>query len=331
MRESSADVFRRLRDRGRRNASSTGDAPAEEEAPAQEVVSNDFPACLAREFPEDFELTWRITSEICSDLPGLSLEPLERHSPALAGFDWDRYFRCSAARMVRVSRALRTSGLSGPLLDVGSYFGNFSLLGSALGFDVTALDSYERYGSTFDKTRARFGDAGVSTMDFSNAGEDLSEIPGNTFSAVLLLGVVEHVPHTPRLLLEALDRVLTPGGLLVIDTPNVAYVAKRWQLAKGESIYPPLEAQYFTEIPYEGHHREYTIEELTWMLERLGHEDIMTQTFDYSRLTIGEYYGDLLEMVRAAEDDPTMREIILSTSRKPETAPVSASIGPPVA
>jgi SAM-dependent methyltransferase len=129
--------------------------------------------------------------------------------------------------------------------------------------------------------------------------------------------VVEHIPHTPRPLLESIDRLLAPGGVLVMDTPNLAYLYNRLKLSRGESIMAPLRSQYYTELPFEGHHREYTEDEVRWMLEQLGHEDVAITTFNYSIYGLESVSGDDLINLRRMEADPALREIILSRSRKP--------------
>ena len=91
---------------------------------------------------------------------------------------------------------------------------------------------------------------------------------------MLCMGVIEHIPHTPRLLLDTLTRVLKPGGILILDTPNLAYLYKRLALLDGGTIFCPMAQQYYTELPFEGHHREYIVDEIAWMLNAAGHEPI---------------------------------------------------------
>jgi SAM-dependent methyltransferase len=131
------------------------------------------------------------------------------------------------------------------------------------------------------------------------------------------MGVIEHIPHSPRLLLATLDRVLAPGGLLVIDTPNFVHLYNRQKFARGETVLAPIEAQYDTELPFEGHHREYTIPELVWMLRRIGHQRLSVEAFNYSSYALGTLSArdvhNHWNMVR----DPSMREYLMTVSQKP--------------
>src|SRR5262249_41066901 len=153
---------------------------------------------------------------------------LSRNSPGLAQFDWSAYLRCSIARMVHAAASLERRGVrSGRLLDYGSYFGNFSLMCRRLGFDVDAVDDYRGYGVAVAASRELLTASGVRTLDFADVAFDLAALAPDSYDVVICGGVIEHVPHTPRAMLHGLTRVLKPGGLLIIDTPNLAYLANR--------------------------------------------------------------------------------------------------------
>lgn len=200
------------------------------------------------------------------------------------------------------------------MLDCGSYFGNFSLMLARCGYRVEALDSYARYGRAFTTITALLTSAGVLIRDLDDG---LQAVPLHRYHAVLAMGVIEHIPHTPRRFLTALDERLADGGWLFLDTPNLAYVYTRDRLHRGESIFCPLSAQWHTEEPFEGHHREYTITEIEWMLDQIGHTDRRIETFNYSLLVLPRIEGADAERAREMERDPTKREVIFSVSRRP--------------
>lgn len=292
----------------------------EASAPKEEALDLGFPAAIGRAFPEAFPFAWPATQDVLAATRTADLSPLWRRSPALRGYDWTAYLECSAVRMARVLDGLWRAGRrSGRVLDFGSYFGNSALMCRAAGFEVDAIDTYREYRPAFDECVSLMVSRGVTVQDFADAGPNLDRITGGQYDAVLCLGVVEHIPHTPRLLLEAIDRMLKPSGLLLLDTPNIAYLYNRQRLARGRSIMPPIEAQYFTELPFEGHHREYTVDEIRWMLAQLGHDVLSIETFNYSIYTLGRLIGDDLKNFREMERDSEMREVILAISRKPIT------------
>jgi len=128
--------------------------------------------------------------------------------------------------------------------------------------------------------------------------------------------VIEHIAHTPRPLLNAIDHVLAPGGVLILDTPNIAYYYNRQKLGRGISIMPALERVYDTALPFEGHHREFTIDEVRWMLGEIGHVDISIDTFNYSVYSLKSVDETEREAQRIMARDPSMREVIFAVSRK---------------
>lgn len=298
-----------------------GKTPAVADKPSAPAPLNKldvaFPESLERAFPSEFPDVWRITNEVIALNEGADFSGLERRSPGLRGYDWPGYLRCSTARLVRVAQHLRTANVQGPVLDLGAYFGNASLLCRQLGYEVDALDSYAAYRPSFEANIRLMRHRGVRVLDFSEVGYDLSGLSGGSYGAVLCLGVIEHVPHTPRPMLQALLRVLKPGGTLLLDTPNIAYLYNRRKLARGESIMAPIASQFDAEVPFEGHHREYSSAEVTWMLERVGFEQVWTDTFNYSYYALSELSGDDLECHRIMEADPSARELILAGARKP--------------
>jgi SAM-dependent methyltransferase len=274
----------------------------------------DFPACVASEFPAEFPLAWDAVRSTLEAVRESDLAPLARHSPALRGYDWSAYLRCSVVRMTRVLRALTSRVTPGArVLDCGSYFGNFSLMLAAAGYDVDAADSYPRFAPAFDRVVERLTSAGVNVHDLDRGVESL---PARAYDAVLAMGVIEHLPHTPRPFLTSLTTRLARGGWLILDTPNLGYLYTRQRLERGESIFCPLPAQWGTEIPFEGHHREYTPSEVQWMLDQIGHDERHLELFNYSYLALPALAGDDLLNHERMEADPTLREVIFSASRR---------------
>lgn len=290
------------------------------------TVALNFPACLAADFPRELPPALRAVDDVLAAIAhASSFGPLEDRSPGLRGNDWSNYLRCSQARMVHAARLLGRHGVArGRVLDYGAYFGNFSLMMRAGGFEVDAVDAFESYRPSLDPVLDLLQRAGVRTIDFEAAGRDLHGLDAGAYDVVLCMGVVEHIPHTPRTLFEALRRVMRPGGVLIMDTPNLAQLANRQRLARGEPVMTPIEIQYHATIPFEGHHREYTADEMAWMAHAAGLELLSLDLFNYSVYGHAELTGrDAINFWRMVAT-PDMRELVMVAARKPEgSAPPS--------
>lgn len=96
------------------------------------------------------------------------------------------------------------------LLDIGCGNGSFLLSAREAGWQVTGL---EPDSEASEATRQLGIDVAVGTID-ALAGQS------NYFDAITLSHVIEHV-HEPVHLLQAVQRLLKPGSLVFIDTPNI--------------------------------------------------------------------------------------------------------------
>ncbi|MFM9941397.1 MAG: class I SAM-dependent methyltransferase [Hyphomicrobiaceae bacterium] len=283
---------------------------------ATRTIDLDFPEGWAKRYPDVYPVCREATDAIRRLIPTGNYAKLARHSPGLDGYNWDAYIDLSLIRMVHVARALKKVGAPDcKVLDFGSYFGNFALMARKLGCKVDALDSYARYAPALSQEREALIAAGIDIID-SSIHQDVLDRLDRHYDAILCLGVIEHIPHTPRLLLEHLARHLRPGGCLILDTPNIAYLYRREALARGESVHLPVSLQFETELPFEGHHREYTTTEVAWMLKKVGFELVNLELFNYSIFGAKQLIGDDARRFRKMDADASMREIIFAVAKK---------------
>ena len=165
----------------------------------------------------------RSADDIIGLLDTLQPEAVEPHVALLSDESMRLYLRMNVVRVVRLVESLRRRGVeTGTVLEVGAWFGSFALSLSRLGYEVVACDRYESYGGAFAGHIALMEKSGVKIVSTRHENE-LEQIASlGQFDVVLAAAVIEHVPHTPRSLLEALHGAVRPGGLLLLDTPNVA-------------------------------------------------------------------------------------------------------------
>lgn len=115
----------------------------------------------------------------------------------------------------------------------GSGYGTaeFRESSSVVGVDLSA-DAVTHARSHFSRPGVGFLQASCEAFPF---GED-------SFDLVTAFEVIEHLEHWERLLTES-RRVLTPGGLLLVSTPNKAYYAEA-RGAAGPNPYHVHEFEY---------------------------------------------------------------------------------------
>ena len=268
---------------------------------------------LAASFhPHDVECAMEATAALKNAIAGKQFTAaMYEHSPGLKDYNWSMYLEASILRVAMALSALRERlSRGGRVVDLGSYFGNFSLAARLAGYNVTALDFYDQYGENFTEVLSVLSNAGVhiaDTVTFRQSG---------CADAVLLMGVIEHIPHSPKKVLRTAADMLKAGGTLLLETPNLAYVYKRRLLRDGISPLPAIQYQYAAKEPFSGHHREFTADEVAWMLEQEGiSTEFMTQ-YNYSYLSNEYITESVWENLLICRNDPSQRELLFFVGKK---------------
>lgn len=134
----------------------------------------------------------------------------------------------------RVLDEIETTTAPGRLLDVGCGAGELLLAARRRGWTTRGVEVSPQAAAV---ARARGLEVVVGTL------EEAGLAPGS-FDCVTLLDVIEHLPDPLRELRE-IRRVLRPGGLLSVETPNWQSIYRHLLGARWAALQPRLHLLYF--------------------------------------------------------------------------------------
>jgi 2-polyprenyl-3-methyl-5-hydroxy-6-metoxy-1,4-benzoquinol methylase len=211
---------------------------------------------------------------------------IARHDTALlpANHDLGLYLRASVARYDQLVRlvnahadvdrdALRA-------LEVGGFLGAYPLTLARLDVPITLVEHYGYYHGALDDLAEYLAESGVNIWDADFTSKLEAEPPRHTL--VTNMAMIEHLPDSPKPLMDNLRASTAADGLLVVEVPNIACFHWRRQLLFGHSVHPDLESLYLSEAPYVGHHREYTAAELVQLVSWSGMRVREAALYNYS-------------------------------------------------
>jgi hypothetical protein len=194
-------------------------------------------------------------------------------------FDFGTYLSRSVHRFHRAYHALAESGCR-TVCDVGGMWGLLPLVLRDLGYDVCMTEARSYYTESFDPLFSFIEAQGVEILDYDPFAEDARL--DRTFDGVLALAILEHYPHSLKGFMSNVMRLMPGDGMLYIEVPNIAFWPKRLAFLRGASPLTPIEEIYESEIPFIGHHHEFTMGELRVLTRRSGLEIIAEDYYNYS-------------------------------------------------
>lgn len=149
--------------------------------------------------------------------------------------EYDRDKQAMIPSFERYLELIETSyGKKGKMLDVGAATGFFLDIARKRGWETVGVEPSEHAASL---GRAKGIDVRTGTLDSLEA-------PDHSFDVITLWDVIEHVPE-PRDTLRQVRRLLRPGGIIAINTPDADSLWARVMGMQWHLIVPPEHLHLF--------------------------------------------------------------------------------------
>jgi SAM-dependent methyltransferase len=194
--------------------------------------------------------------------------------------------------LMRIERLHR----GGAVLEIGGYPFYFSLCLRRLGVDLTTVDlAPQRAQDLIREYSLR-----VVTCDIERNPLPFDD---HSVATVMLCATFEHLRVDPLFALEEMRRVLQPGGLMYLTTPNFYRLGNiaSFALGRGLAFDPIREYGKLRTVGHMGHVREYTASEMRRFLAAAGFAtvDVVTRAMPSRRGKIVDVVNRLLPGTRS--------------------------------
>jgi len=191
------------------------------------------------------------------------------------------YVDTHLTRLVKTLDITPPGGPQDRILEMGAYLQITPALRSKLGYGCVRGCYYGPAGKV-DRRSAVSADGETfdCEIDLFNAEKDRFPYPDGHFATVLCCELIEHLTEDPMHLMSEINRILKPGGHLVLTTPNIGSL--RGIAAILEGYHPGIFTAYIRpradgEVEAR-HNREYTPKEIERLLLNSGFTVALLET-----------------------------------------------------
>jgi glycosyltransferase involved in cell wall biosynthesis/SAM-dependent methyltransferase len=190
----------------------------------------------------------------------------------------------AAAHLTRLEKTLAITPPGGPndrILEMGVYLQITPSLKNRLGYGDVRGCYYGPAGQV-DRRSVTCGEEEFSCdVDLFDAEKDPFPYADEYFSTVLCCELLEHLTADPMHMMSEINRILKPGGHVLITTPNLGSLRAIAGILQG--YHPGLFSAYIRprapgEEPEPRHNREYMTREVAQLLENSGFEVTLLET-----------------------------------------------------
>jgi glycosyltransferase involved in cell wall biosynthesis/SAM-dependent methyltransferase len=189
------------------------------------------------------------------------------------------------AHLTRLEKTLAITPPGGPgdrILEMGAYLQITPALQARLGYGEVRGCYYGSAGRVEPRTSTSSeGEQFSCDVALFDAEKDRFSYDDKYFSTVLCCELLEHLTEDPMHMMSEINRILKPGGHLVLTTPNIGSLRAIAAILEG---YHPGFFPAYIRAPEDGaepearHNREYTPKEIVLLLLDSGFEVTLLET-----------------------------------------------------
>ena len=215
---------------------------------------------------------------------GLAAEPPQEFAEEIRMWTEPAAQRYVATHITRLEKTLQITPPGGPedsVLEMGAYLQITPALKTKLGYGEVRGCYYGAAGNRHHReVISAAGGKFECDIDLFNAEKDAFPYSDGHFSTVLCCELLEHLFEDPMHMMDEINRILRPGGHLVLTTPNIVSLRAIAGLLQGYQ--PGLFPSYIRpradgEVDAR-HNREYTPREISDLLANSGFEVTLLET-----------------------------------------------------
>jgi glycosyltransferase involved in cell wall biosynthesis/predicted SAM-dependent methyltransferase len=221
------------------------------------------------------------TSEFVPEPAGIRVEP----EYLLSWAPDDAAKSYIETHLTRFEKTLAITPPGGPadcILEMGAYLQITPALQTRLGYGEVRGCYYGPAGQVDHRVATSIdGEQFECTLELFDAEKNCFPYEDGYFSTVLCCELVEHLTEDPMHMLAEINRILRPGGHLVLTTPNIGSLRAIAGILEG--YHPGFFPAYVRprvpgEEPEARHNREYTAREIALLFHYAGFEMTLLET-----------------------------------------------------
>jgi 2-polyprenyl-3-methyl-5-hydroxy-6-metoxy-1,4-benzoquinol methylase len=239
-----------------------------------------------------------VDRELAAFVDAIDVEALCRHNAGYrehAGQKFEGFVELEKNRFISALDHVQRRLKHGTICDLGCFVPYLPVALAMLGHEVKIVDKYGLYGAELKSSIERLASKwSIQVFDLDILSDDFAALGRN--DVVFLMAVVEHLNGSPRSLMEKTRDIISDGGFLLFEVPNIAEFGKRLIPIRGRSVLPDYGSYLDSAYPFAGHNREMTAAEVAYLFKNTGYDVDELFCYDYGPVRQNGWKSRLLSV-----------------------------------